>query len=1174
MLKIKQKPDQFSPTRTWSKPGPDIRIPLLNDGTQMKHITPKIDNPFDPTASFDPDIFGQHYNRMTNDVGKMIQSNVKQETKDLTHLCIKTGLFETSVVNTVIDTGKTTCELCDHESKSIEQYLKVHGISEPHLQKLQNYRDRVHSTMFMSKSREEEAKQNQVKLSCILSRHGIPTNRFISIAFDLTNLWNIPFGNNQQSRKYRQNMEHATARTIRQCFGQDSKERDVYSVAWDQGKSGNKDILCGTLSVTRYETGRQLKIPLPAVEYTSKSKSDTVNHIYKILREMEIPLNRISHMMMDGANFVHFSGKFHFHDPSGMMKPSEKVVPTPAFIELGGYQIPVHYDISHQVELAFKDSCDVVPVVQEILDCLCTKNGIMNSAKAKVKFNELTHDGSGPSKRIGKLSATRFLAHLSKILLTDNEKFESIAKTLVAQSESVDKTTSSRAKEAFDAHVTTQQILVRSFLQPITEVFSTISKAAQDSQTNLQTLYWWSVKVLEDVQNLTDEEWQTTFQDPIQDTINNILLGEIGDIKLTSTDNNPKEDFKIVKTMMKDFTETFAKFLHQRIEVDSIAMKEQKNILDAINPNFLNPPTLKTLSEIKLDFPKIYQECFSFLAGICGEAEAERFFSLLKHIMPNQYGRASVDLLNDRILNYTNLPTIYDVVESDMHLQIIENTEKILGSQCGRSTVSMRPFMNDPDRESVTFSNFYVNEKEKSKHTYKLAQSNAKQFISSKRRKVKRKREQLVVPTANDLLNLKVIMQKRRQEKLEFADARTTSGQQHFENERPISIQNRTIIDEQVSNPNESSDDDDNLDHIANLMNRELTRKRAIIPTNSKRRGFVSSDSEEDYEITVSAGVSESDDEPIDHHTNSIEEADDDVDDDTDDDDHDEEYLTDDHDVDDEKKDDDELDESEDFRARSVSAHILPSPKTSNISHSKSKTSMKLKSFRNSELESVIDSISETNFLSEKVADSFGRLMNMDLQYDRLSTTSRLHAELGSTAQEKSTTIVIQSVYWSKILYHYTESSRDRHMPLSEISKIKKKHLKAAWLKLNSFGWLSDDKLLEKNLILMPLCVNKHWMLLSINGIKTLNDAITLNPKTDNYPTATFEVFDPMNSSQHSLQETAAYAALFRNYVMIEFEENQFLDKSDLKKMKKALKVIRPRRVPQQPNGYMVVRII
>ena len=37
-------------------------------------------------------------------------------------------------------------------------------------------------------------------------------------------------------------------------------------------------------------------------------------------------------------------------------------------------------------------------------------------------------------------------------------------------------------------------------------------------------------------------------------------------------------------------------------------MEEHKKNLDDINPNFLNPPTLKTLVEIKTDFPKIYEE--------------------------------------------------------------------------------------------------------------------------------------------------------------------------------------------------------------------------------------------------------------------------------------------------------------------------------------------------------------------------------------------------------------------------------------------------------------------------------------------------------------------------------------------------------------------------------------
>ena len=140
----------------------------------------------------------------------------------------------------------------------------------------------------------------------------------------------------------------------------------------------------------------------------------------------------------------------------------------------------------------------------------------MNSAKAKVKFNDLAHDETESLNRISKLSTTRFIAHLLKMLVTDDEKFGDVAVSLDSQAQSPDKTSSDRALEAFENHLTTKQILVRLFLQPITEVFTAISKAAQNSQYNLHCLYWYSLKVLEELQNLTDEACKNTLKQQTQ----------------------------------------------------------------------------------------------------------------------------------------------------------------------------------------------------------------------------------------------------------------------------------------------------------------------------------------------------------------------------------------------------------------------------------------------------------------------------------------------------------------------------------------------------------------------------------------------------------------------------------------------------------------------------------
>ena len=65
----------------------------------------------------------------------------------------------------------------------------------------------------------------------------------------------------------------------------------------------------------------------------------------------------------------------------------------------------------------------------------------------------------------------------------------------------------------------------------------------------------------------------------------------------------------------------------------------------------------------------------------------------------------------------------------------------------------------------------------------------------------------------------------------------------------------------------------------------------------------------------------------------------------------------------------------------------------------------------------------------------------------------------------------------------------------------------------------------------MPICHNKHWILLTITGLKSLNQFIISNPGIEVYPKVSFEMFDPLCSSPNSLQKTATYADLMKHYI-------------------------------------------
>ena len=118
-----------------------------------------------------------------------------------------TCVHETGVTFTDPD-GSITCDLCNHRSQNITNFLHCHAKTTKHQFQLKDHRKRILDyTNTNVSSNSTNASLNLVRMRLLMSRLGLPTNKFKAMAFELKHSFGIELGNNLHSRHSGQQIE-------------------------------------------------------------------------------------------------------------------------------------------------------------------------------------------------------------------------------------------------------------------------------------------------------------------------------------------------------------------------------------------------------------------------------------------------------------------------------------------------------------------------------------------------------------------------------------------------------------------------------------------------------------------------------------------------------------------------------------------------------------------------------------------------------------------------------------------------------------------------------------------------------------------------------------------------------------------------------------------------------